>query len=330
MQRCCLWFDGPYQVAVRDEALPDLAPQQVLVQTEVSAISAGTELLFYRDQVPSDLATDSTIGALAGQACYPLRYGYACVGRVIDIGSQVDRAWHDRLVFSFQPHSNCFVASPNELIPVPQDISPDHAAFLPSMETAVNFLMDGAPLIGERVVVLGQGVVGLLTTALVARLPLAQLVTFDRFATRRELSLALGANESINPDGFDTLRASGADLVYELSGAPEALNLAIKLTTFSGRVVVGSWYGQKRAPIDLGGSFHRSRIQLISSQVSTLSPELTGRWTKARRLDVAWSMLGHVPVSQLITHRFPIADAAQAYALLDQHPDEALQILFTY
>ncbi len=118
--------------------------------------------------------------------------------------------------------------------------------------------------------------------------------------------------------------------MYELTGAPAALNLAIELTAFSGRIVIGSWYGQKRAPIDLGGSFHRSRIRLISSQVSTLAPELTGRWTKARRLDVAWSMLAQVPVSKLITHRFVVSDAAQAYALLDQQPDQALQILFTY
>ncbi len=182
-QRRCVWFDAPYQVAVREEPLPDLAPDQVLVQTEVSAISAGTELLFYRDQVPPDLATDSTIAALSGQARYPLRYGYACVGRVIDIGAQVDRAWRDRLVFSFQPHASHFVAGLDEVIPVPEAISAEHAALLPNMETAVNFLMDGAPIIGERVVVLGQGVVGLLTTALLARMPLAQLITFDRFAS---------------------------------------------------------------------------------------------------------------------------------------------------
>ncbi len=331
MQRRCLWFDAPYQVAVRDETLPDLAPQQVLVQTEVSAISAGTELLFYRDQVPPELSADSTIAALAGQAHYPLRYGYACVGRVIEIGAQVDRMWRDRLVFSFQPHASHFMASLDEVIPVPDALSAECAALLPNMETAVNFLMDGAPLIGERVVVLGQGVVGLLTTALLARLPLARLVTFDRFATRRELSCSFGAQEAFDPDVADAVRQSSeADLVYELTGTPAALNLAIELTAFSGRIVIGSWYGQKRAPIDLGGSFHRSRSRLISSQVSTLAPELTGRWTIARRLEVAWSMLAQVPADRLVTHHFSISDAAHAYALLDQQPDQTLQILFTY
>ncbi len=285
---------------------------------------------FIAIRVPPDLATDSTIAALSGQARYPLRYGYACVGRVIDIGAQVDRAWRDRLVFSFQPHATHFVAGLDEVMPVPEAISAEHAALLPNMETAVNFLMDGAPLIGERVVVLGQGVVGLLTTALLARLPLAQLVTFDRFALRRELSSTFGAHETYDPDEAAARQQLDADLVYELTGAPAALNLAIALTAFSGRIVIGSWYGQKRAPLDLGGSFHRSRIRLISSQVSTLAPELTGRWTKARRLEVAWSMLAQVSVNQLITHRFAISDAAHAYALLDQHPDQSLQILFTY
>jgi threonine dehydrogenase-like Zn-dependent dehydrogenase len=95
-------------------------------------------------------------------------------------------------------------------------------------------------------------------------------------------------------------------------------------------VVIGSWYGQKRPDLNLGGRFHRSRIRLISSQVSTLAPEWTGRWSKARRLQVAWCMLEQVRPARLITHRFPLTQAAQAYALLDQHPEEAIQVLLTY
>jgi 2-desacetyl-2-hydroxyethyl bacteriochlorophyllide A dehydrogenase len=337
MQRQCLWFDAPYRVCVRDEPIPQLAPTQVLAQTLVSAISAGTELLFYRDQVPPQMTGDATINALKGTAGYPLRYGYACVGRVIELGAQVGDEWRDRLVFSFQPHASHFVASVDELIPIPETISPEQAAFLANMETAINFLMDGSPIIGERVVVLGQGVVGLITTALLAQMPLARLMTFDRFPLRRQLSRAFGASESFDPEIADDvqraqsqLSSNGADLTYELTGAPDALNLAIDLTGFSGRIIIGSWYGQKRAPIDLGGSFHRSRIRMISSQVSTIAPEFVGRWSKARRMETVHSMLARLPLSNLVTHRFPISDAAQAYALIDQHPEQALQILFTY
>jgi 2-desacetyl-2-hydroxyethyl bacteriochlorophyllide A dehydrogenase len=334
-------FTAPYQATVQQERLAPPAPGQVLVQTIVSAISSGTELLIYRGQAPADMPTDAAITSLTGLLTFPLKYGYAAVGRVIAVGSAVERAWQGRLVFAFQPHASHFLSAPADLHPVPDALAPEEAVFLPNMETAVNFLMDGSPLIGERVVVFGQGVVGLLTTALLASLPLARLITVDRYASRRERSLALGAHASLDPSTDDVLARlqaclpdeagpPGGDLTYELSGSPEALDLAVAATGFSGRVVIGSWYGQKRADLNLGGSFHRSRIRLISSQVSTIAPEWSGRWTKGRRLHVAWGMLQRVRPARLITHRFPLEQAEQAYALLDQHPQEALQVLFTY
>ena len=174
MKRLALYFTAPYRVSVQEEPLSPPAADQVMVQTLVSAISPGTELLFYRGQVPTDLPVDETIAALAGEVGFPLKYGYAAVGRVVAVGAQVAPEWQDRLVFSFHPHESHFLASLAELMPVPPPVSPEEAAFLPNMETAVNFLMDGQPLIGEQVVIFGQGVVGLLTTALLARLPLAQ------------------------------------------------------------------------------------------------------------------------------------------------------------
>ena len=123
---------------------------------------------------------------------------------------------------------------------------------------------------------------------------------------------------------------NGADLTFELSGSPSALNDAISLTTFSGRIVIGSWYGQKRAEIDLGGAFHRSRIKLISSQVSTISPELSSRWDKSRRFDVAWKALERIKPEKWITHRFSLNDAEKAYRLLDENPQETIQVVFDY
>jgi threonine dehydrogenase-like Zn-dependent dehydrogenase len=106
--------------------------------------------------------------------------------------------------------------------------------------------------------------------------------------------------------------------------------LAIACTGFEGRVIIGSWYGRKSGELDLGGRFHRSRLRLISSQVSTLASELAGRWTKRRRFELAWEMLSQVGPSRFITHRFQIQDAAQAYALLDTHPDQAIQAVLIY
>jgi 2-desacetyl-2-hydroxyethyl bacteriochlorophyllide A dehydrogenase len=332
-----LYFRAPYQVEVLEECLPQLAPGQLLVRTIVSAISPGTELLIYRGQAPGDLPADETITALSGALTFPLKYGYAAVGRVIAVGSAAERDWHGRLVFAFQPHANHFLSAPTELLPVPDSLSPEEAVFLPNMETAVNFLMDGHPLIGEQVVVFGQGIVGLLTTALLARLPLCRLLTLDRYALRRQRSQELGAHDSLDAATDDVVArlqaeqgAAGADLTYEISGNPMALDQAIAVTGFNGRIVIGSWYGQKRADLNLGGRFHRSRLRLISSQVSTIAPEWAGRWTKSRRIHVAWEMLQHVRPAPLITHRFPFEQASHAYDLLDQHPEQAIQVLLTY
>jgi 2-desacetyl-2-hydroxyethyl bacteriochlorophyllide A dehydrogenase len=327
MRRRSLFFTAPRRIEICEEPLPALAAGQVLVQTIASAISPGTEMLIYRGQAPAEMAADETIGALSGSLGFPLKYGYACVGRVAETGPGVDQGWRDRLVFAFNPHESHFVAGVGDLFPLPADLDPDTALFLPNMETAVNFLHDGAPLIGERVAVFGQGIVGLLTTALLARLPLASLTTFDRYPSRREASLSLGADASFDPASLPELQA---DLTYELSGATDALDQAIALTGFEGRVVIGSWYGRKPVELALGGRFHRSRIRLISSQVSTLASPLKGRWTKARRMAVAWQMLREVKPARLITQRFPFAEAGEAYQLIDERPEQCIQVVLVY
>ncbi len=327
-----LYFVAPRRVEVREEPLAAPAAGEVLVETLVSAISPGTEMLVYRGQIPRGIPLDATLPALAGEVSYPLRYGYAAVGRVAELGTGVDAAWRERLVVSFHPHASHFLAAPEALIPVPAGLPPEDAAFLPNVETAVGFLMDGQPLVGERVVVFGQGVVGLLTAALLVRLPLASLVTVDPYALRRRRSLALGAGAAVDPNepaALAGLRAS-ADLTYEVSGNPSALDQAIAATGFDGRVVVGSWYGDRPATLELGGAFHRSRIRLLSSQVSTIAPRFAGRWSKARRLEVAWRLLPALAPARLVTHRVPFAAAADAYALLDERPEEAVQVLLTY
>ena len=330
-----LYFEAPGKVTVRETTIPSPDPNQVMVQTIASAISPGTEMLLYRGQLPPDLPLDTSIDALANQSGqYPVQYGYAAVGRVIEIGHAVSPDWRNQLVFAFQPHQSHFVTTPEQLWPLPEGMSPETAVFLPNMETTVNLVMDGAPLIGERVAVFGQGIVGLLTTALLANFPLAELITLDRYANRRAASLEIGATLSLDPFSGEAVSKMsgpfGLDLVYEVSGTPAALDQAIEVTGFGGRIVIGSWYGTKPANLNLGGAFHRSRIQLISSQVSTISPALTGRWNKTRRFNLAWEMIRQVEPQRLITHALPFEDAAQAYTLLDQHSDKVIQVLLSY
>ena len=341
MLRQSLYFNEPFQVSLREEPLSSPGPGQVVVRTLMSAISSGTELLIYRGQAPQDLPADISIDALPGTLTFPLKYGYAAVGRVVEVGPEVAAHWQEKLVFAFQPHEDLFLAAPGELLLVPPGLSPDEALFLPNMETAVTLVLDGKPLIGEKVVVFGQGIVGLLLTALLAGFPLARLVTLDPLPNRRLASENLGAHASFDPLDPKILEELGAalahqgrdpwaDLTFEISGNPAALDQALAVTGFHGRIVIGSWYGSQKSELHLGGLFHRQRQVLLSSQVSTIAPELSGRWTKPRLLQVAWEMVQQIKPARFITHRFPLAEAAQAYRLLDQHPGEAIQVVFTY
>jgi alcohol dehydrogenase len=336
----CLYFTGERTVEVREFAVGIPQKGEVCVASELSAVSAGTELLVYRNQFPRDMPVDASIAALRQHFSYPLRYGYAVTGRISSTGQGVDAAWKGRRVFIFHPHATHCVVPLADVVSLPSDLPPADAVFLPFMETAVNLLLDGRPLIGEKVAIFGQGTIGLLATALLAHFPLAALVTFDRYEARRRKSLALGATVSMGPQeatdepGAGHCRTAalegGADLTFELSGSPDALNDAIRATAFGGRIIIGSWYGEKRAPVDLGGYFHRSRIRLISSQVSTLGPSLSPVWTRQRRLDVTLSMLKLVRPSRLITHTFPLERGRDLYRMLDTAPEGMIQAVFAY
>jgi 2-desacetyl-2-hydroxyethyl bacteriochlorophyllide A dehydrogenase len=339
VKRKTSYFTAPREVELREESLPVLNPDEVLVETVCSAISAGTELLVYRGQFPRN---EEKYDKYSNDLAYPLPYGYACVGAVRELGKRVDAYWRDKLVFGFQPHTTHFIARTDSLIPAPESVPAEACSFLPNMETAVNLVQDAAPVLGDRVLVLGQGVVGLLVASLLREFPLEALVTSDCYELRRKASLEIGADDSFDPAIRDMdIRHSPTkhqlayaqnkfDLTFELSGSPSALNDAIALTAFNGRVIIGSWYGEKRAEIDLGGIFHRSRIQLISSQVSTIAPALSGRWDKARRFRVAWEVLERIQPQKWITHRFPIEEAGKAYRLLDENPQETIQVIFDY
>lgn len=337
-----LWFTGPFQVEVREQELPTPAPDQARIRTLYSGISAGTEMLVYRGQVPDSMPLDANLSALGTETFqYPLQYGYACVGRIEQVGSEVDDSWIGKNVFSFQPHTSHFLSTLSGLIPLPDEVDPLAAVFLPNMETAVNLLLDASPQLGDRVVVMGQGILGLLVDGILAKFPLATFFSLDRMSSRRAKGEQAGVMASFDPDNPADIQVlhkklqldqpcGGADIVLELTGAPEALNLAVELCAYSGRIIVGSWYGSKTSALKLGERFHRNRIAIISSQVSTIAPELSGRWDKQRRFSVAWEMIRKCQPEQFVSHRLPLSEAAEAYRLLDTASEDALQLVFEY
>lgn len=347
-------FVGPREVEVTPVEPGEPAPTQVLVETRVSAISAGTELLVYAGELADGTVLDEELPSLDGEFSYPLRYGYAAVGEVVEVGQSVDRAWLGRRVFGFNPHESHFLARPEELIVVPDGVDTEAGALFANTETALNFVLDGAPRLGETVAVFGQGAVGLLTTALVSATGVETIVAVEPLARRRELALAMGADVVVDPDasgrdpaagvrqhtvGVDTGGADavagdevegGVDLAIEVSGRPSTLEAAVGATRFGGRVLVGSWYGTRRAEIGLDEHFHRDRIAIESSQVSTVAPELRGRWDRDRRRRVTWEQLARLDVERLVTDRVDVDAAPEAYRRLLDRPDETVQVLLTY
>ncbi|MFC7233852.1 zinc-dependent alcohol dehydrogenase [Halosegnis marinus] len=332
MEARTLYFAEPGRVERRTRPLAAPDPGEVVVETTASGISAGSELLVYRGEVPDGMAVDATIDVLDGEFAYPLAYGYAAVGEVVAAGDGTS-VGVGRRVFAFHPHADRFRTGEDAVVPLPDGVGTEAATLLPSVETATNIALDAAPKVGERAVVFGAGAVGLCTIAVLADFPLERLVAVEPVAARRERALALGADAAVSPeefDGFPDATPAGADLAVELSGRPATLDDAIDAVGFDGRVVVGSWYGTKRSPVALGGCFHRDRISVESSQVSTVAPELRGRWTTDRRLDAALDRVARLDADRLLTHRVPFAEAEDAYRLLDEGADDALQVVLTY
>jgi len=326
-------FASPENAEVIREEAPDPGTNQLFVSTKYSAVSPGTERLVYQGDVPTDLPADSTIEALQDQQLtYPISYGYACVGTVEAVGRDVDDQWLNSRVFAFQPHVSGFAASPENVIRIPDSVDSEDAVLIPSLETAVTLAMDGRPVVGERVLIFGQGIIGILTARLLKTYPLHDVVAVDQLPSRRRPAQAFGVEVFASAEELESDRGASTerfDLVYELTGNPAALNEAIQQTGYEGRLVVGSWYGTDPASLALGGHYHRSRMKIIASQVSTIGAAYQGRWTKERRMNVVLGLMNDVRPSQFISDRFEIADAPAVYETLVNDPS-MLQPVFVY
>ena len=325
-----LWFPRARSVELRPEALAAPRSDEVRVRAVLSAISHGTEMLVYRGEVDAKLALD--LPTLAGGYGFPLKYGYASVGHAVAVGRDVRTVREGDLIFALHPHQDEYVVRETLVRPLP-DRSPEQGVFLANLETAINVVLDAKPRLGEIVVVFGQGVVGLLVTQLLRRSG-ARVIAVEPSALRRTFAERCGADSAIAPSDGAALRAltagRGADVAIDASGSPGALQQAIDCVAPEGTVVVCSWYGEKPVPLDLGDSFHRGRVRIVSSQVGRIDPSLAPRWDRERRLALATELLGELMLAELITHRIPFARAAEAYALLDRRGTETVQVVLDY
>jgi 2-desacetyl-2-hydroxyethyl bacteriochlorophyllide A dehydrogenase len=328
MKARAVHFVAPRRVELREVEVPDPPEGHLLVATEWSGISSGTELLAYRGEVDPDLPLDETLGALAGTFAYPFRYGYSAVGRVVRPAAPFREG---QRVFAFHPHQDRFVADARAVVPV-DDLDPRAATLYPMVETALQVCLDAAPRLGETVVVVGLGAVGILAAALLARTG-AVVLGSEPEPARRTAAAAFGVR-AVDPGEVGEVVAAetgrGADLVVEASGNPGALASTLGVLAHEGTALVCSWYGTKPVPLPLGAAFHRRRLALRSTQVSTLPAALSARWDRRRRTELAWRLARELPLAALATHGFPFEQAAEAYACADRKDDGLIHAALRY
>jgi 2-desacetyl-2-hydroxyethyl bacteriochlorophyllide A dehydrogenase len=321
-----LRFVAPRRVEIQRVQVRPPAPGEVLVRTRWSGISGGTELLAYRGELDETLALDETIPSLTGSFRYPFAYGYSCVG-------EVDRSVpggpaEGSMVFAFHPHQDLFTAPPADVVAV-ENVDGRVATLFPLMETALQVSLDAGPRVEEPVVVLGLGPVGVLTAAMLQRSG-ADVLGADPRRDRRETAASFGIRVVDIAEIRETVAAStsgaGAPLVVDATGSPAALALALELLAHEGEALVCSWFGSKDVRLPLGGAFHRRRLTIRSTQVSTIPARLAGRWDVARRRHAAMRLMTELPIKLLATHELPVEQAADAYAALDRGDESIMHV----
>ena len=280
MQGKALWYVAPGRAELREETVDAPKAGEVQVRSLFGAISRGTERLVLAGRVPASEHERMRAPLMAGTFPFPVKYGYATVGQ-IEAGSA-----EPRIVFSLHPHQSLFTVLADAVVPVPERVPARRAVLAANMETALNALWDGAPGPGDRIAVVGGGLVGLLIAYLCARLPGAGVTVVDLASTRAEIANRIGADFA-DPNAAPT----DCDLVFHASGTAAGLATALRLAGDETAVVELSWYGTGEVAVPLGEAFHSRRLRLVSSQVGSVAPSHRPRWTRRRRLMAALALL---------------------------------------
>lgn len=281
-QASAFWIFGPGQGALRAEAVEPPGEGQVLVEAIASGISRGTETLVFQGLVPKSQRERMRAPFQEGDFGFPVKYGYASVGRVIGGGGELE----GERVFCLYPHQDRYVVPIEAVIPVPKDVASGRAVLAANMETAVNALWDAPPRIGDRIAVVGCGVVGILAACLAAGHPGVQVEIVDTNPRKAGVARALGLT-FVAPEDV----SGEADLVIHASGHPDGLRTAFGLAGFEATILDLSWYGDREVTLPLGENFHSRRLKLVSSQVGAIAPAMRLRKSHRDRLALALQLL---------------------------------------
>ncbi|MGZ3295330.1 MAG: zinc-dependent alcohol dehydrogenase [Xanthobacteraceae bacterium] len=286
-----LWYSRPGQAEIRREKLGPPGADEVRVRALYGAISRGTEALVLAGRVPESEFERMRAPFMAGHFPFPVKYGYATVGR-IEGGPE---ALLGRTVFTLHPHQDLFNFPADAAVVLPDNLPPQRAVLAANMETALNAVWDAAPGPADRIAVVGAGVVGSLVAYLCGRLPGAEVTLVDIKPARAELARALGVSFA----GAETAKGD-CDLVVHASGHASGLGTALALAGEEATVLEMSWYGDGAVTALLGGAFHSRRLKLVSSQVGRVAPSHRPRWTHGRRLAAALGLLADARLDALL------------------------------
>ncbi|WP_132321079.1 zinc-dependent alcohol dehydrogenase [Pseudobacteriovorax antillogorgiicola] len=319
-----IYFPAPYQAGIRDVQLEPLEPWQARVRTLYSGVSAGSELLVYHGGLNPSLPLDKSIEGLSQESSFPCAFAYANVGEIEAVGSGLDTALLGRRVFSFTPHQDYFHARIEDWQLIPNEVPSELATLFPNLETALSIAMDAQVQVGEKVAVLGLGVLGQLTSRLLTNQWGVEIHGLDRHLNRCEISGLAKTFTSISEMDHDY------HVLVELSGQAQVLQEGIEHCGTHGRIIVGSWYGDQGPGPILGTSFHRRRIDLVSSQVSEINPLFSSFLDKKKRFEIVWDILRKLDLSPLISHRIPFVEGPDTYPWLSKQAGSSLQVCFEY
>jgi len=294
-----LWYVGPGRGEIREEPAIGPGPHDVRVRALHGALSRGTERLVFAGRVPEAEFERMRAPFMGGAFPFPVKYGYAVVGRVEAGPSEL----RDRVVFALHPHQSVFSIPAEAAIPVPGGVPARRAVLAANMETALNAVWDGAPGPADRIAVVGAGVVGSLIAFLCGKLAGAQVTLVDIAESRAELAKRLGVAFAL-PDAAPV----DCDRVFHASGTAAGLATALGLAGEEASVIELSWYGTGEVPIPLGEAFHSRRLRLVSSQVGRVAPSHRARWTPRRRLAAALDLLADPALDALLVPAIAFAD----------------------
>jgi threonine dehydrogenase-like Zn-dependent dehydrogenase len=301
------WLREPGAGEIRAARLPEPGPHEVLVRALHSGISRGTEALVFRGEVPESQREVMRAPFQEGGFPGPVKYGYLSVG-VVEHGPD---DLLGRTVFCLYPHQTGYVVPADAVVPVPDEVPARRAVLAGTVETAVNALWDAPPLLGDRVTVVGAGMVGCCVARLLARFPCTEVHLVDTDRSRADVAARLGVPFLAPQDA-----PGDRDLVVHASATAAGLQLSLGLLRAEGTVLDLSWYGDREVTLSLGGAFHARRLSVRASQVGTVAPARRGSRTTRERLALALDALRDPAFDALLTGSSPFDDLPEVMARL--------------